>query len=104
MFPRLGSQILIGPSPPEDFHVMEVKNVSRDARNVAGFERIARGKLIFLKEWSTGAQVLDLHVEPVVLRVGVHIKQGQMVTGIIEMSIAAKLKFPTLLVRGDTAQ
>jgi hypothetical protein len=30
MFPQAGSQILTGPGPPEDFHVMEVKNVSRD--------------------------------------------------------------------------
>jgi hypothetical protein len=28
MFPRVGFQILIEPGSPEDFHVMEVKNVS----------------------------------------------------------------------------
>jgi len=49
MFPRIGSQILIEPGSPEDFHVMEVKNVSRDASNVGGFEKIARSKLLFLK-------------------------------------------------------
>jgi hypothetical protein len=49
MFPRAGSQILTEPSSPEDFHVVEVKNISRDRRNVAGFGKIARGKQLFLK-------------------------------------------------------
>ncbi len=42
MFPRVGSQILIGPGPPEDFHVMEVKNLSRQGLNVARFGAGAR--------------------------------------------------------------
>ena len=41
MFPRVGSQILTEPGSPEDFHVMEVKNVSRDAVSLACFEEIA---------------------------------------------------------------
>jgi hypothetical protein len=42
MFPRVGSQILIEPGSPEDFHVMEVKNVPSDRRNVTGFRAKAR--------------------------------------------------------------
>jgi hypothetical protein len=41
MFPRAGSQILIEPGSLEDFHVMEVKNVSRDGLSVSCFEEIA---------------------------------------------------------------
>jgi hypothetical protein len=44
MFPQVGSQIIIEPGSPEDFHVMEVRNISRDRLNVAGFGGIARGK------------------------------------------------------------
>jgi hypothetical protein len=40
MFPWVGSQILIEPAP-EDFHVMEVKNVSRDGLSVTDFGEIA---------------------------------------------------------------
>ncbi|SPE55391.1 hypothetical protein SBV1_220008 [Verrucomicrobia bacterium] len=47
MFPRVGSQILIEPGSPEDFHVMEVKNVSKDALNVTCFGTIASGKSLF---------------------------------------------------------
>ena len=32
MFPRVGSQTFTEPASPEDFHVMEVKNVSRERR------------------------------------------------------------------------
>ena len=35
MFPPSGFQIIIEPGSPEDFHVVEVKNVSRDGLNVA---------------------------------------------------------------------
>ena len=38
MFPSIGSQILIEPGSLEDFHVMEVKNVSRDGVSVTCFE------------------------------------------------------------------
>jgi hypothetical protein len=41
MFPKAGSQILTEPGSPEDFHVMEVKNVSRDGLSVTGFGKIA---------------------------------------------------------------
>jgi hypothetical protein len=41
LFPRVGSQINIEPGSPEDFHVMEVKNASRDEVNVTGFRGIA---------------------------------------------------------------
>jgi len=51
MFPSVGSQILTEPGSPEDFHVMEVKNVSSDdvrlsyfggmASAMAGAERIS---------------------------------------------------------------
>jgi hypothetical protein len=41
MFPHAGSQILTGRRPPEDFHVMEVKNVSRDELSVMDFGEIA---------------------------------------------------------------
>jgi len=41
MFPSVGSQILIEPGSPEDFHVMEVKNVSRDGLSVTDFGEIA---------------------------------------------------------------
>ena len=41
MFPRAGSQILIEPGSLEDFHVMEVKNVSRDGLSVRDFGEIA---------------------------------------------------------------
>jgi hypothetical protein len=44
MFPRTGSQIIIEPSSPVDFHVMEVKNVSKDRLTVTAFAGIARGK------------------------------------------------------------
>ena len=37
MFPRAGSQILSEPGSPEDFHVMEVKNISGNEVNVTGF-------------------------------------------------------------------
>jgi hypothetical protein len=39
--PQVVSQILIEPGSPEDFHVMEVKNVSRDGLSVTGFGEIA---------------------------------------------------------------
>jgi hypothetical protein len=41
MFPHAGFQILIEPGSPEDFHVMEVKNVSRDGLSVRDFGEIA---------------------------------------------------------------
>jgi hypothetical protein len=41
MFPHPGFQILTEPGSPEDFHVMEVKNVSRDGVRVSCFEGIA---------------------------------------------------------------
>jgi len=41
MFPWVGSQIIIEPGSPEDFHVMEVKNVSRDRWNVTSLVAIA---------------------------------------------------------------
>jgi hypothetical protein len=41
MFPSVGSQIFTEPGSPEDFHVMEVKNVSRDGLSVSCFEQIA---------------------------------------------------------------
>jgi hypothetical protein len=41
MFPSVGSQILSEPDSPEDFQVMEVKNVSRDGVRVSCFEGIA---------------------------------------------------------------
>ena len=44
MFPRVGSQIIIEPGSPEDFHVMEVKNVSRDGLNMTGSRAMASGK------------------------------------------------------------
>ena len=37
MFPLVGFQILIKPGLPEDFHVMEVKNPSRDGLSVTAF-------------------------------------------------------------------
>jgi hypothetical protein len=43
-FPRVGSQIIIEPGSPEDFHVMEVKNVSRDGLNLTAFEEMASAK------------------------------------------------------------
>jgi hypothetical protein len=42
MFPRAGSQILIEPGSPEDFHVMEVKGLSTDRMSVADFAASAR--------------------------------------------------------------
>lgn len=42
MFPLVGSQILCEPGSPEDFQVMEVKNVSRDTVSVTRFCGIAR--------------------------------------------------------------
>jgi len=44
MFPRVGSQIINEPGSPEDFHVMEVKNVSRDWMNVTCLRGIASAK------------------------------------------------------------
>jgi len=44
MFPRAGFQIVIEPGSPEDFHVMEVKNASRDGLKLTGFRVIARDK------------------------------------------------------------
>jgi len=44
MFPGAGSQIIIESGSPEDFHVMEVKNVSRDVVNLAAFGAMASGK------------------------------------------------------------
>jgi len=44
MFPWVGFQIFIEPGSPEDFHVMEVKNASRDGLKVTVFEVIARAK------------------------------------------------------------
>ncbi len=41
MFPRVGSQTFTEPGSPEDFHLMEVKNVSRDSLSVTSFRRIA---------------------------------------------------------------
>jgi hypothetical protein len=41
MFPHAGSQIVKEPGSLEDFHVMEVKNVSRDGGMVAGFGTMA---------------------------------------------------------------
>jgi hypothetical protein len=46
MFPRAGSQIFTEPGSPEDFHVMEPRNVSRDAENVTAFRGRASGILI----------------------------------------------------------
>ena len=43
MFPRVGSQIFTELDSPEDFHVMEVKNVSRDGINVTWIGRRASG-------------------------------------------------------------
>ncbi len=63
LFPRVGSQILIEPGSPEDFHVMEVKNVSRDGLSVSHFEEIAspagkQAKFLFsgfeLAAWEAG--------------------------------------------------
>jgi hypothetical protein len=48
MFPCVGFQIFIEPGSPEDFHVMEVENVSRDALNVTGFGAIASGESAIL--------------------------------------------------------
>src|SRR5512138_3601102 len=45
MFPRVGSQISTEPGSPEDFHVMEVKNVSRDRLSMAGYGAGARRNL-----------------------------------------------------------
>ena len=42
MFPSVGSQTFIEPGSPEDFHMMEVKNVSRDSASVTSFSGIAR--------------------------------------------------------------
>jgi hypothetical protein len=42
MFPHAGSQILIEPGSLEDFHVMEVKNVSRAGLSVKDFRGRAR--------------------------------------------------------------
>jgi hypothetical protein len=44
MFPWVGSQIIIEPRSPEDFHVMEVKNVSRDIMNLTALGAMASGK------------------------------------------------------------
>jgi hypothetical protein len=44
LFPSVGSQIITEPASPEDFHGMEVKNVSRDRVNVTGFGEMARGE------------------------------------------------------------
>ncbi len=44
MSPPAGSQISIEPGSPEDFHVMEVKNVSSDGVNVIVFWGIASRK------------------------------------------------------------
>jgi hypothetical protein len=49
MFPRVGFQILSEQGSPEDFHVMEVENVSRDEATVTGFEGIARQMNVFGK-------------------------------------------------------
>jgi hypothetical protein len=48
MFPQVGSQILIETGSPEDFHVMEVKNVSRDRLSVTGFWARASSNRDFL--------------------------------------------------------
>jgi hypothetical protein len=49
MFPRAGFQIFTETDSPEDFHVMEVKNVSRDRQNVTRPGRIASGEWGFLR-------------------------------------------------------
>jgi hypothetical protein len=49
LFPRIGSQIIIEPGSPEEFHVMEVKKQSSDELNVARFRAIASGKQGFLR-------------------------------------------------------
>ena len=41
MFPASGFQIIIEAGSPEDFHVVEVRNVSRDGLNVACLVGIA---------------------------------------------------------------
>ena len=43
MFPRVGSQIFNESHSPEDFHVMEVENLSRDYLTVTGLPAIASG-------------------------------------------------------------
>ena len=48
MFPRVGSQILTEPGSPENFHDMEVKNVSRDGLSVTGFQARASNNRVFL--------------------------------------------------------
>jgi hypothetical protein len=51
MFPRAGFQIIIESGSPEDFHVMEVKNVSRDGLSVTDSGAGARANR-FLGGWS----------------------------------------------------
>jgi hypothetical protein len=43
-FPLIGSQIITEPGSPEDFRIMEVKNVSRDSVTVTAFLRISKGQ------------------------------------------------------------
>ncbi len=64
MFPRVGSKIFTEPGSPEDFHVMEVKNVSRDEVNVAGFGGIASGNALFLKIYQRRRKVRVPGVAP----------------------------------------
>ena len=62
------------------------------------------GQLVLFEDFSTGTQAFDFHLQTIALRLGVHIELRQVLSAIAEASVAAKLEFPALLVRGDAAQ